>query len=518
MGKTRIILVFKIKQYFGAVRSSKANLFLGILAFLGLNSTGFFFGTALPDTPFWTEPDRLTEILSAFLSIFFALSLTFSLRGGITAFQAELDFFFTSSIKPRQYLVSDLIFQLIVLHILFSPFLPFITGLAVRLGMNPITTIMIVLIYEIYVLLTLLSMQSLGVLNLVTPHIRTKILIGAVMAILLLPSLSFANLFPLKYSDLWYPSTFAAREIVRLIEHGSFEVLSIYLILVFVGFVFALNYLISRRNLFHYIRPTVMLSFGESRPQAQAIQQRRMIEKFGPMMTFLNLDPTKGSLTSFLIKKHFIRIIRDGSLFGVIILFAIYGAVSMLSSSFSPDTNARGIESSLFMLTFYSALVPSILAISWNSYERENLWLPLTSGGHIIEYFKSFFVALLVVALIMPLGLMIISIPFLGLPSLWLILSALAMASFSSAFATLTLTLIKMAQEGSISAGYLLIIFLPIIGAYVGSSPFLAMLIMGPEFTAQLQFLLATLLIGYLVVAQFGFLKLIERRVATIQA
>ncbi|MCP8309323.1 MAG: hypothetical protein H3Z54_11640 [archaeon] len=517
MGKIITVLVFKIKQYFGPLRSSRISLLLGILVFLSLNFTGFMFGIGLPDTPFWAEPDRLIDILSAFLSIFLALSLVLSLRGGVTAFQAELDFFFTSAIKPRQYVLSDLIFQFIVLHVLFSPFIPFIIGLALRLGITALVALIMVLIYETYVFLTLLIMQSLGILNLVAPYKRTKVLIGMIMSALLLPSLSFIRFFPLEYSDLPYPSTFAAKAIVHLLEQSSVELLNVYFLGIFVALAFIFHFVISRKNLFHYMRPTIMLSFFESRPQAQAIQQRRMLERFGPMTTFLTLDPTKGSLTRFLIKKHFIRIIRDGSLFPLIMLFAIYGAVSMLSLNFSPVSSLKEIESALFMLTFYSALVPSILAMSWNSYERENLWLILTSGGRIVEYFKSFFVALLIVALIMPWGLLIISLPFLGLSSLWLILSALAIASFSSAFAILTLILIEMPKEGSMSAGYFFIIFLPIIGAYMGASPFLAMLMIVPDYPIQFQFLFATLLIGYLALALFGLLKLIEKKVKSIK-
>ncbi|MCP8308128.1 MAG: hypothetical protein H3Z53_11945 [archaeon] len=517
MGKIITVLVFKIKQYFGSLRSSKASFFLGILAFLSLNSIGFLFGIGLPDTPFWTEPGLLTDILSAFLSIFLALSLTLSLRGGVTAFQAELDFFFTSAIRPRQYVLSDLLFQFVVLHVLFSPFIPFIIGLTFRLGINLMIALIIALVYEIYVVLTLLTMQSLGALNLVAPYKRTKILIGGIMMALLLPSLSFVKFFPVKYSDLPYPSTFVAKAMFHLLEQSTLELSNIYFLGIFVVLAFTFHYFISKKNLFYYIRPTIMLSFGESRPQAQAIQQRRAVETLGPLTTFLALDPMKGSLTSFLIKKHLIRMIRDGSLFSAIILFAIYGAVSVITSSLPSDTSARATSGPLFMLTFYSALVPSILAISWNSYERENLWIPLTSGGHIVEYFKSFFVALLMAALLLPWGLIIISLPFTGLSSLWLILSALAIASFSSAFAILTLILIKMPREGSISAGYFFIIFLPMIGAYAGALPFLTMLIFAPDYTIQLQLLLAMFLISYLATALIGLLKLIERKVKSIK-
>jgi len=198
MGKITTILIFKIKQYFGPLRSSKASLLLGILTFLGFNSMGFFFGIALPSMTFWTEFDRLIDILSAFLSVFLTISLVLSLRGGVTAFQAELDFFFTSAIKPRQYILSDLIFQFVVLHLLFSRFIPFMLGLALSLGINALTALIATLIYEMFVFLVLLSMQSLGILNLIAPHKRTKVLIIAIMTALLLPSLSFIHSFPLK--------------------------------------------------------------------------------------------------------------------------------------------------------------------------------------------------------------------------------------------------------------------------------------------------------------------------------
>jgi hypothetical protein len=517
MGKIITVLVFKIKQYFGPLRSSKASLLFGILTFLGFNSIGFFFGMNLPDTPFWTEPDRLIEILSAFLSVFLAISLVLSLRGGITAFQAELDFFFTSTIKPRQYILSDLIFQFIVLHLLFSPFIPFIIGLALRLGIAALVVLIIALIYEMYVFLVLLSMQSFGILNLIAPNKRTKVLSIAIMITLLLPCLSFIQSFPLKYSDLPYPSTFAAKAIIHLLVQGPVELLNIYSLGALITLTFIFHYIVSRKDLFYYIRPTVMLSFFESRPQAQAIQQRRMLERFGPMTTFFTLDPTKSSLTSFMIKKHLIRIIRDGSLLPLIILFIIYGAVSMLSLNFSPTSSTREIESVLFTLTFYSALVPSMLAMSWNSYERENLWILLTSGGRIADYFKSFFVALLLLALIMPWGFLIISLPFIGLSSLWLILSALAIASFSSAFAILTLILINVPKEGSLSVGYIFVLIIPIIGAYIGASPFLVMLAIVLEYPIQLQLIFAGILIGYLILALFGLLKLIERKAKFIK-
>ncbi len=513
--KIKTILVFKIKQYFGPIRSSKSGLVLGLLAFIGINSLGLTFGM-LVDLPFLMELEPLINFLSAFFAIYLALTLVMSLRGGVTAFQAELDFIFTSAIKPRQYIFSDLLFQFVVLHVLFSPFIFFIIGLTLKSLMALTVALTSVLVYELYVVLTLLVMQTLGILNLISPYKKTKILIGSIIAALLLPSLNFVNIFPIGYSSLPYPSTFAAKAIAYLLGQGLLEVSSILFLGAFITIAFILYYSISKENLFYYIKPSIMLSFGESRPQAQAIKQRSMIERFGPLTTFLALNPLKGSLMSFLTKKHLVRIIRDGSLISIMIIFIIYAAISMVSPIFSSDTNAPTI-SPLFLLTFYSALVPSILATTWNSSDRENLWIPLTSGKHIIEYFKSFFLALLIVALIFPLGLIFISLPIIGLSSLWLTLSTLAIASFTSAYTVLTVILIKMPREGSMSLGYFLLLFLPIMGGYVSAVPFLMMMIFAPSFTIQFQLFLATILIGYLVSALFGLLKLIEKRVTSIQ-
>ncbi|MCP8304779.1 MAG: hypothetical protein H3Z50_04855 [archaeon] len=517
MGKIKTIFAFKIKQYFGSIRSSKSGLVLGLLAFIGINSLGLSFAM-LVDMPFWMELDSFINFFSAFFAIYLALTLVMSLRGGVTAFQAELDFIFTSAIKPRQYIFSDLLFQFVVLHILFSPFIFFIIGLTLTSVMTSMAALISVLVYELYVVLTLLVMQTLGILNLIAPCKKTKILIGSIIAALLLPSLSFVNIFPIEYSNLPYPSTFAAKAIAHLLGQGLLEISSIFFLGAFVAITFMLYYSISKKNLFYYIQPTIMLSFGEIRPQAQAIKQRSAIEKFGPLTTFLTLNPLKGSLMSFLTKKHLVRMIRDGSLISITMLFVIYAAISLVSPSFfSPDTSATTTTPPLFLLTFYSALVPSILATTWNSSDRENLWIPLTSGKHIIEYFKSFFLALLIIALIFPLGLILVSLPFIGLSSLWLILSTLAIASFTSAYTVLTVISIKMPREGSMSLGYFLLLFLPIIGGYISSVPFLTMMFFAPSYNLQFQFLFATILIGYLVSALFGLFKLIEKKVTSIQ-
>ena len=515
MGKIITIFTFKIKQYFGPIRSSKSGLFIGIFALIGINSLGLFFGLFV-GMPFFLELDLLITFLSAFFSIYLALTLVMSLRGGITAFQAELDFFFTSAIKPRQYIFSDLLFQFVVLHILFSPFIFFMIGLTLNSIIGLVDTLIIILIYELFIIFALLAMQTLGILNLIASSIKINILIGSIIAALLLPSLNFVNIFPIEYSNMPYPSTFTAKVIASLLSKGQLDFSNIFFLISFIFIAFILYYFISEKNLFYHIKPTVMLSFGESRPQAQAIKQRSMIEKFGPLTTFLALNPLKGSLTSFLTKKHLIRMIRDGSLFSIILLFVIYAAISIVFPILSLDTDVP-TTSPLFLLTFYSALVPSIIATTWNYSDRENLWLPLTSGKHIIEYFESFFLALLIIALIFPLGLILLSLPFTGFSSIWIILNTLAIASFTSAYTVLTVISIKMPKEGGISLGYILILFLPIMGGYITAAPFLTTMIFASSYSIQFQLLLIIILITYLVSILFGLLKLIKKRVMYIQ-
>ena len=176
-GKILTLTRFKLKEYFGPMRSSKASLLIGFLAFGSIGIMGFL--AAIGAIEYYgglLDLDELLNPLSAFFSAFLIMLLALSLKGGITAFQADLDYLFTSSIKPREYLVGDFVFQFITIQILFSPFITFMAGLAWAQALPWVEVAMGLLIYEAYVAIGIMSMQTLGVLNMTSPSKKTKAL------------------------------------------------------------------------------------------------------------------------------------------------------------------------------------------------------------------------------------------------------------------------------------------------------------------------------------------------------
>src|SRR3989454_8403705 len=81
-------------------------------------------GYFVPSTPIWDSPG-LVELLAAGLSAFLAFDLLFALSGGTLTHPSEIDFFATSPLRPKEYLLADLLFQFTVTDALAVPTLIF---------------------------------------------------------------------------------------------------------------------------------------------------------------------------------------------------------------------------------------------------------------------------------------------------------------------------------------------------------------------------------------------------------
>src|SRR3989449_4944710 len=84
-------------------------------------------GYFVPSTPIWNSPS-LVELLAAGLSAFLAFDLLFALSGGTLTHPSEIDFFATAPLRPREYLLADLLFQFTVTDALAVPTLIFAGG------------------------------------------------------------------------------------------------------------------------------------------------------------------------------------------------------------------------------------------------------------------------------------------------------------------------------------------------------------------------------------------------------
>jgi hypothetical protein len=75
------------------------------------------------------------------------------------------------------------------------------------------------------------------------------------------------------------------------------------------------------------------------------------------------------------MKKEFVRIVRDGSLFMVFLFYAVLIVISIAIRS-----NETTLPMWMFLLVFYSLMVPAMLTSNWRMVELDNLWIPITSG------------------------------------------------------------------------------------------------------------------------------------------
>jgi hypothetical protein len=75
------------------------------------------------------------------------------------------------------------------------------------------------------------------------------------------------------------------------------------------------------------------------------------------------------------MKKEFVRITRDGSLFMVFLFYIV-----LLVMSVASRTNETTFPMWMFLLAFYSFMVPAMLTSNWRMVELDNLWMPITSG------------------------------------------------------------------------------------------------------------------------------------------
>ncbi|MFQ5950826.1 MAG: hypothetical protein ACE5KH_01925 [Candidatus Geothermarchaeales archaeon] len=510
------ILKFKIKEYFGSVRASKGSFLLALSGLIWLNATGLIAGFTLPEAFLLYKADALLNPIAAFLSAYLAVFLMLSMRGGMTTFQAELDFLMTSPVRPRKYLVADLLFQLLSVHIFFSPMIPFVLATGSRLGVPLSSLLAGIALYEAYLVMGLMSMQGLGVVGLRWKSRWMKPLTLLLIGLLLLPTLGLAGILSVNYSDIPLPATLVSSQLIFLLRGVVLDLGEFFALLAYLSVVSLLYLLVSSKNFFQYARPTVAIAFGEVSFRARSLQTKRLIRNLGPFTRLVTLDYHKGGLLGFLARKELIRVIRDGSLLMVLLIFAIYGAIGLTSSSF-PQPNGDVAGGPLFSLFVYSALVPTMLAVSWSTSERANLWIILVSGRSLAKYFQALFAVFAALAVAIPLGLLVIVSLFAVAPSPWLPLGALAVSSFSSALSIYSLVAFSPVRQGAFSTAHFFTIGFSVSGALLLSSPFLAVMALENVLTPLIQLVLGASLLGYTGVALYLLVGRIQKKAVEIE-
>src|SRR2546428_10030872 len=115
MGRTLTLFTYKLRFFFGPALRGR----FGPVAYLALIliflPSGFAFGVTLGTTVRDADPTAAIDVLAAPLAGLLSFGLLYALGAGVTAHASEFDFFLTADVRPREYLVADLLFQLVSL-------------------------------------------------------------------------------------------------------------------------------------------------------------------------------------------------------------------------------------------------------------------------------------------------------------------------------------------------------------------------------------------------------------------
>lgn len=466
MAHTVPLFVYKLRFFFGPAFRGR----LGPLAYLGLVSLfglyGFLIGTGIGDGLKSLPPTQAANLLSAPLAGLLALAFLYSLGSGVTAHASEFDFFMTAPIRPREYLFADLVFQYASLFAAGGVASGLAaTGIFLALQRPLVFVIPFLLVFLAYAGLVLMIIQLLVILGVRHPKFPLRYATLGLLVLSLLPAVSlFVPSFPLSFAALPIPSSaFAAIGYSILAGTPMGVQAAVIAAAYFVAIAFAW-YSLSDTYIFHGIHPSLSAGFGQVDMAARMRQQQRLIGGFSRVTKRLPLRTDRGGDLSLMARLHLIRILRDGSL----VFIAMFGAISLLLSQSSANAPRPGPGPSI-AITNIILLLLGILALNWSYYDRDNLWVVVTSPKTAGPYFRGMMLGLATVGLL-AIGAYLFVIQLLVPHDLTVGELALPLTAQVGAaiVATMLLTRLRV-KPSAFSLGMLAILFLPeVCGLMVG--------------------------------------------------
>ncbi len=396
MGIVIDLFKMKTKVLFGSLRASKTSLLLFLIYFLGMvpGTIGLSMSTVellQSGVDLLAYVDTLAAIISGFMAL--ALVSTYT---GFKVFEYEQDFVLTSPITPRQYLLAGLLSDMVVLIFFFNMVPIFFIIIAMRLALTTIPTLVMFLSFFFFVFFLGFLKYCLSIYASMHESTWLRIVTSAVIVVLLLPAVGLFAPLSLKYSALPYPTTFLARCILEFLSNRppiySFLGLGLYFIALLVIFLMS-----SRRNFFPFANPIPLMSPFDTSMRMQSIKIGQSMKTFSRIGLRMTLNPDSRSLLRFLMKKEFLRMVRDGSLFSTLLLYIILSFIVVFSSEMGAPTPIW-----LLILMIYSFIVPPMLISLWRVIEMDSLWIPLTSGMKLDNLVKALLYDLVIIAFVIP--------------------------------------------------------------------------------------------------------------------
>lgn len=389
MSRISTLLKYKLLFFFGPSFRGKwgpAPLLALELLFAAYGfGAGYGIGTVLKTGSTESAVNLLGSVFSGLVSIGFL----YSLGSGFTASPSELDFVMTTQIRPREFLVSDMLFQFFSLGISGGvAALLALFGLVTAMGKNAVLLPLLLLVLLAYVFMVLMIIQVLVVLRIKYPKARVGIWTILLLFLSLLPAISVvAPAFPLHFHGLPIPQASFAVLLHDVLIGQAPPIAALVYSIAYVVAVATIWLALSTTYIFHGVQPTLSAGFGQVSLSAKQAQQRRLIRGLGSVTTRIALRTNAGSDTGFMTRFHLLRVFRDGSLLFV----GLFVALAIVPSYFASGTTPQGGQTSGSMQIM--SLPIGILALNWGYYESANLWLVAVAGKSLVNYFRGMMLA-----------------------------------------------------------------------------------------------------------------------------
>src|SRR5438034_5485148 len=395
MGRTFTFFTYKLRFFFGPALRGRFGPLAYIALILIFLPSGFAFGITLGTTVRGADTTTAIGVLAAPLAGLLSFGLLYALGAGVTAHASEFDFFLTADVRPREYLAADLLFQLVSLVGAggLSAGVAAV-GMAVTMGRPAIAAVPLFSLLIVYAFFVFMMSQVLVILRVRFPKSPVRLITGAILILSLVPAAALADpAFPIRFAELPLPSSVFAVLGLAVLRGTPWPLADVVLALGYTGGIALAWYVLSDTYIVHGLRPTMSAGFGQVDMGSRMEMQRHLTARLGGVTTRVRFRPERGGDTSLMTRLHLVRIWRDGSF----VYIAILAIVVILSSGFGAGgASATGAVPVTQILT----LLMGILAMNWAFYERENLWIVLTTAKPPGAYFRGLMLSFAAVSLV----------------------------------------------------------------------------------------------------------------------
>ncbi|MDW8073878.1 MAG: hypothetical protein RMJ28_06570 [Nitrososphaerota archaeon] len=466
---TLLLLAVKLKQYLGQVRRSPRNIvslltvYFVWLSVIGLVSLMLRFTGILSGT----GPQGFLGILSEVtVTAILAVGAFLGIKGGVTALPYELDYVLTSNVKPRVFLLADLLFQLCLLTLFIIPptslMLTTLTypGHLAYLGRA-------VPLYLLAILMSIMLSHVLGVSRSILGERLVRLLGWGLLTLILTPLLLLALRIPPAYPLTLHPALLLSSAIEARGE-------SLYWLTPYLA-VLGLAYIrLSNISFYSSVSPLLFTVLME--PPSRLSKYIRLP---AGLDSLLALGAARG-YSSLMYRLHLVRVLREGSLWtGITVLLFLTLANTAVPRLIGVAQFPEVAE--LTMIALYIPLLPALLSINWSISERPNTWVVNLSTKGEKHYVPGLFLAYVTVTF--PFSTLLYGLVSIGSAEMPFLLVdmvlLLAMSIFGSALSILV-SLSARLSPSPLSLTSLLYILIPLTGSVLFSLPILVIRLYEP--------------------------------------